>query len=143
VLAFSFHHSRVEGWAAIYEAVKSAGLFIVAAHPVHAELRAASPKAAAGAPISLDAILVCKKDPLPYLLLPDDHEAIVATKALAERLSHAGISVSTADVFVILASQMLISLSQEPNNFDSFCSKLTRAYRAVGQAAVEEKCIDR
>ena len=58
---FSFHHSRAEGWAAIHEAVTTAGLTVVAAHPVHAELRAASPKAAAKDPISLDAILVCKK----------------------------------------------------------------------------------
>ncbi len=61
VLAFSFHHSRAEGWAAIYEAITSAGLAVVAAHPVHAELRAASPKTAAKDPISLDAIIVCKK----------------------------------------------------------------------------------
>ena len=61
VLAFSFHHSRPEGWAAIYEALVEAGLIVVAAHPVHAELRAASPKTAAKDPISLDAILVCRK----------------------------------------------------------------------------------
>ena len=52
VLAFSFHHSRPEGWAAIYEAIETAGLAVVAAHPVHAELRAASPKTAAKDPIS-------------------------------------------------------------------------------------------
>jgi len=142
VLAFSFHHSRVEGWAAIHEAVRSAGLFVVAAHPVHAELRAASPKAAARDPISLDAILVCKKHPLPHLM-PDEHEAIVTTKALAERLSHAGVSVSKADLFVILASQMLIILSTQPNDFDSLCNKLTRAYQAIEQGVVEEKCAER
>ena len=65
VLAFSFHHSRAEGWAAIYEAITTAGLAVVAAHPVHAELRTASPKTAAKDPISLDAILVCKKPKLP------------------------------------------------------------------------------
>lgn len=58
ILAFSFHHSREEGWAAIYEAVVSAGFAVVAAHPVHAELRSSSPKNAAREPISLDAILV-------------------------------------------------------------------------------------
>jgi len=62
VVAFSFHHSRAEGWAAIYEALSLADLYVVAAHPVHAELRAASPKTAAKSPISLDAILVCKKE---------------------------------------------------------------------------------
>jgi len=61
VLAFSFHHSRAEGWAAIYEAITNAGFEVAAAHPVHAEFRAASPKTAAKDPISLDAILVCKK----------------------------------------------------------------------------------
>lgn len=61
VLAFSFHHSRAEVWAAVYEAITDAGLAVVAAHPVHAELRVATPKTAAKDPISLDAILVCRK----------------------------------------------------------------------------------
>ena len=61
VLAFSFHHSRPEGWAAIHEALQRAGLGVATAYAVHGELRVSSPKAAARNPISVDAILVCRK----------------------------------------------------------------------------------
>ena len=61
VLAFSFHHSRPAGWAAIHEALQRAGLGVATAYAVHGELRVSSPKAAARDPISVDAILVCRK----------------------------------------------------------------------------------
>lgn len=118
VLAFSFHHSRAEGWAAIYEAVNSAGLCVVAAHPVHAELRAASPKSAAKSPISLDAILVCKKR---VDLAASDRSGwpvVENTHILARRLEAAGIQVSDGDRFVIGASQLLIAAAQEDLSFE-------------------------
>ncbi len=126
VLAFSFHHSRVEGWAAIYEAITSAGLAVVAAHPVHAELRAASPKTAAKDPISLDAILVCKKRSAATVYL-DEKAAIANTKVLAKRLENAGMSISSADRFVILASQMLVALSSQALEFDAVDKALHKA----------------
>jgi putative DNA methylase len=108
VLAFSFHHSRAEGWAAIHEAIATAGLTVVAAHPVHAELRAASPKTSARDPISLDAILVCKKR-------SEATQHTSSTDSLPERVAHlirrlesADLSVSRGDRFVIGASQLLI-----------------------------------
>ena len=54
LLCFSYHHSRVEGWMAIYNSVTEAGFDIVAAHPVKAEMSVASPKSAAKEPINLD-----------------------------------------------------------------------------------------
>jgi putative DNA methylase len=108
VLAFSFHHSRAEGWAAIYEAVTVAGFEVVAAHPVHAELRAASPKTSTKDPISLDAILVCRKH-IPGRGRPATVEDILRrTSALTTELSDAGMDLSPADFFVIAASQTLI-----------------------------------
>ncbi|WP_342316131.1 DNA methyltransferase [Lysobacter sp. FW306-1B-D06B] len=108
VLAFSFHHSRAEGWAAIYEAVSTAGLQVVATHVVHAELRSASPKSAAKEPISVDAILVCRKK--SSVMRPRLGEANVydCVRASASRLEHAGIKLSAADHFVIGAAYMMI-----------------------------------
>ena len=126
MLAFSFHHSRVEGWAAIYEAITSAGLAVVAAHPVHAELRAASPKTAAKEPISLDAILICKKRSVADVYM-DEKSAIANTRTLVKRLENAGMSISTTDHFVITASQMLIVLSSQTLNFDAVCNALQKA----------------
>ncbi len=111
VVAFSFHHSRPDGWAAIHRAVADAGLAVVAAHPIHAELRAASPKSAARAPISLDAILVCRKD-TAVGEGADDGAALAEADRLFRRLQGAGMRLSAGDRFVVRASQLLIPLSQ-------------------------------
>lgn len=124
ILAFSFHHSRAEGWAAIYEAITNAGLAVVAAHPVHAELRAASPKSTAKDPISLDAILVCRKI---YKRVPNclDVQAIIRRSVkLVARLEGGGLRISTADRFVIAASQMLIESAGEALSFDEIKGRL-------------------
>lgn len=135
VLAFSFHHSRPEGWAAIHEAVTKAGLTVVAAHPVHAELRAASPKTAAKSPISLDAILVCKKR-APARARPFDQRTVVDRSAvLANKLQAAGMTISTADLFVIVASQTLVDLSNANAGFEVVCNKILEASAAVQQGA--------
>ncbi|MDP3818287.1 MAG: DNA methyltransferase [Methylotenera sp.] len=111
VLAFSFHHSRPDGWASIYDAISSAGLIVVAAHPVHAELRTSSPKSSSNNPISLDAIIVCKKRLNQPEMQFDKKSIILKTDILANELQSAGMSISLADRFVIGASQMLISSS--------------------------------
>jgi putative DNA methylase len=131
VLAFSFHHSRAEGWAAIHEAITSAGLAVVAAHPVHAELRAASPKTAAKNPISLDAILVCKKRSKIDFANLDEHLVNQESESIVRRLQDAGMSISSADRFVILASQALVPLSRQKSDFDSACSVLQQIHLTV------------
>lgn len=135
VLAFSFHHSRAEGWAAIHEAITNTGLSIIAAHPVHAELRAANPKAAAKDPISLDAILVCKKR-IPAHVPQVDQRAIVNRSiALTSTLLAAGMSISSADRFVIVASQTLVALSNVGANFEAVCNTIMQASKAAQQGA--------
>ena len=124
VLAFSFHHSRPEGWAAIYRALADAGLSVVAAHPVHAELRAASPKSASKDPISLDAILVCRKratiSPKRYSV-----PAILAqTRADSDTLSAGGLTLSGSDRFVIAAACALIAAGHENLTFEQMESRL-------------------
>jgi putative DNA methylase len=132
VLAFSFHHSREEGWAAIYEAIETAGLKVVAAHPVHAELRAASPKMAAKAPISIDAILVCRKRAEQQMGPQVDGEHIVTrTVELARRLEQGGMSISRADCFVIAASQTLISAADENLTFEQIEGRLKEVRRRI------------
>lgn len=134
VLAFSFHHSRPEGWAAIYCALAQADMTVVAAHPVHAELRAASPKSAAKDPISLDAILVCRKratvEPISYSL-----ETIQArTSALSKRLEEGGLLLSRADYFVIAASQALIATGYECLSFDEIEQRLLEIMNAISNS---------
>lgn len=137
VLAFSFHHSRAEGWAAIYEAITTAGLAVVAAHPVHAELRAASPKSAAKDPISLDAILVCRKRAPARESLVDQFTIINHSAVLARKLRAAGMSLSSADRFVIVASQTLVALSNANTEFDVVCKTILEASDAAQQGGVD------
>jgi putative DNA methylase len=124
VLAFTLHHSREEGWAAIYEAIIIAGLEVVAAYPVHAELRAASSKTATKDPISLDALLVCRKHASAKAGLRKVDMIVQRTSLLANKLLGAGMELSSADHFVIAASQMLISASAEQLSFEQLRAKL-------------------
>ncbi|MFZ1769257.1 MAG: DNA methyltransferase [Caldilinea sp.] len=121
VLAFSFHHSRPEGWAAIYEAVTDAGFVIVTAHPVHAELRASSPKSLTTDPISFDAILVCKKQVSCTPGIIDGQAILQHSNDLTEMLETAGISMSLADRFVIVASQTLVEFRGAQVCFEETC----------------------
>jgi putative DNA methylase len=134
VLAFSFHHSRAEGWAAIYEAITNGGFNVVAAYPVHAELRASSPKSSAKDPISLDAILVCKKHSQSNSDNIDLHNVIEETETISKLLEHAGMSISAGDRFVILASQMLIPLSKQKRDYDFVRMLLQQLHQAAQQA---------
>jgi putative DNA methylase len=132
VLAFSFHHSRAEGWAAIYEAINTAGLAVVAAHPVHAELRAASPKTAAKDPISLDAILVCRKKKIALDHPPVAHDINTAVDVLCSRLEKAGLTISAGDRFVIGAAQVLIAHAADDLSYEEIKLSFDAVRLAVG-----------
>lgn len=136
VLAFSFHHSRAEGWAAIYEAVTNAGFEVVAAHPVHAELRGASPKSATKNPISIDAILVCKKRSMARHCR--EKTAIKEAEKLIDRLESNGYRVSSSDRFVVFASQLLIELSSRKLDFEFVCSEIQRSALKIVPAGAQK-----
>lgn len=135
VLTFSFHHSRAEGWAAIYEAISKAGLAVVAAHPVHAELRAASPKTAAKDPISLDAILVCRKKAMALHQPPAVQNVSTVVSALSAKLEAAGLRISAGDRFVIGAAQTLIARAADNLSFDEILIDLDAIRLEVGPKA--------
>ena len=97
---------------------------MVAAHPVHAELRAASPKTATNNPISLDAILVCCKRTQRKSRPVDPDIIIERTLLLAEKLTAGGMQLSAADRFVIAASQTLIAASAERLSFEQAKTRL-------------------
>ena len=126
LLSFSFHHSRPEGWAAILEAITQSGFVVTTSYPVHAELRAASPKSVAKKPINIDAILVCKKQTATGTFRIPEDQAIENSTRLFNKLRDAGMKLSANDQFVIIASQLLIVLSQKKIDFDSVCDRLRK-----------------
>ena len=124
VLAFSFHHSRPEGWAAIYEAIELAGFAVVAAHPVHAELRGSSPKSAAKDPISLDAILVCRKRDEIAAAATSTDDIPTRIEAVVASLTSSGLRISRGDRFVIGASQLLIDAGPDVLPYEQIRDRL-------------------
>jgi hypothetical protein len=92
---------------------------VVAAHPVYAELKVASPKTSVTEPISLDAILVCCKSEEDL----NSYVDIIASRIKADRpekvLESGGIKLSEADRFVVLASQLLVDMSKKFMSFES------------------------
>jgi adenine-specific DNA methylase len=78
-LAFTYHHSRSEGWKSVAEAIMVAGFVITAAHPIKAEMSVAMPKRQAKEPIDLDVILVCRKRiaRASPALAPEKHRSVV------------------------------------------------------------------
>ncbi len=117
VLAFTYHHSRTEGWRAVLYALMAAGFGVTAAHPVKAEMSVAMPKLQAKEPIDLDIVLVCRKraglairrsnGDMWTAVLP-----VVSGQVL--RLRERGRKLSRNDIRIIVMAQLVRQLSHLP-----------------------------
>lgn len=107
LLCFSYHHSTIDGWMAIYNAVVEAGFDIVVVHPVKAEMSVASPKSSTKEPINLDAILVCKKVATSPVIKNAKNEVQKRFNDYVERFCAIDRKLSSGDIFVIICSQAL------------------------------------
>lgn len=117
LLAFTYHHSRPEGWRCVLRALMEAGFGITAAHPIKAEMSVAMPKQQAKEPIDLDIILVCRKRArLEMQRWNGDLWGTVAPPAQDQvnRLREAGRKLSRNDVRIIVMAQLLRQLSRSP-----------------------------
>jgi adenine-specific DNA methylase len=117
LLAFTYHHSRSEGWRCVLQALMEAGFGISAVHPIKAEMSVAMPKLQAKEPIDLDIILVCRKRARmkTHRLNGDLWGAVMPrAQAQAERLRTAGRRLSRNDVRVIVMAQLLRQISSSP-----------------------------
>ncbi len=119
ILAFSYHHSRDEGWSSVLEALMRAGFQITAAQPVKAEMSVAQPKALAKEPIDLDVILVCRKRGPTAVEDQSGSTAWQTAVAVAgqqiARLRAGGRRLSRNDVRVVIMAQLLRRLSLQPD----------------------------
>ena len=118
VLAFTYHHSRSEGWHAVLHALMAAGFGITAAHPVKAEMSVAMPKHQAKEPIDLDIILVCRKRTFLASrrwnggLWP---AVLPIVSGQVTRLRERGRKLSRNDIRVIVMAQLIRQLSRLPS----------------------------
>jgi putative DNA methylase len=114
LLAFTYHHSRADGWTALVEALFDAGFGVVNAHPVKAEMSVAVPKSQAKEPIQLDIIFVCRKRAETVQAFASIDEALLQaaqrTQAKAERLTASGLELSRNDRLIIAISQFIAAL---------------------------------
>jgi adenine-specific DNA methylase len=119
-LAFTFHHSRPEAWVAVARALISAGLAVVATHPVKAEMSVAVPKQQAKEPIDLDLIVVCQHADTKR---PPTVAVCNAADQLA-RLRATGMKLSRGDVRVVVMGELLreASDSRDVETFESLFS---------------------
>ncbi len=114
ILAFTYHHSRPEGWYAVLKALVSAGFFITAAHPIKSEMSVAMPKHQAKEPIDLDVIVVCRKRLQANLSSECAgwwKKVTEIAKSQVMRLRASGRKLSRNDILVIVMAQVLRQLS--------------------------------
>lgn len=130
VLVFSFHHSRPEGWLAIYNAVCSGKLTFVAAHPVKAEMSVSSPKSGTRDPINLDAILVCKKVVNEEPEITGLDKLSILAKLRMERLESFGRKLTESDKRVVLAGEVLVYSSRAGLDNTSTKNLLEKVYES-------------
>lgn len=126
-LAFSFHHSRIDGWIAIAYALKQSGFFVVDTFPIHAELMASTPKASAKEPISLDAIIICGKTTSNL----DDDDIIQSAINFLHVLNDHEKALSSSDVFVVCCSQCLRKCVAENMNQEEMGQYMEKVFLEV------------
>jgi putative DNA methylase len=112
LLVFTYHHSRMDGWTSLADAVVGAGFSLVNCHPVKSEMSVAAPKSQAKEPIQLDVILVCQKQAADSRKRTDTttafQRAVERATGKANRLKACGLVLSVNDRRVILISQFLV-----------------------------------
>jgi len=117
LLVFTYHHSRMDGWTSLADAVVGAGFSLVNCHPVKSEMSVAAPKSQAKEPIQLDVVLVCRKQTADIRKRADTkiafQRAVEHATSKANRLKECGLALSVNDRRVILISQFLVQTCAE------------------------------
>jgi adenine-specific DNA methylase len=119
LLIFTYHHSRLDGWSALYKSVREAGFVVTQAHPIKAEMSVSVPIRQAKVPINFDLVLTCRKIKSGSLSLDRDHISlpgcVVEAEQAIEELQNASMKVSIGDAKIILMGCILSKLSETGN----------------------------
>lgn len=118
LLAFTYHHSRPEGWRCVLRALMDSGFGVTATHPIKAEMSVAMPKHQAKEPIDLDIIVVCRKrSQLNAVSGNGDICRPIQPRVTKQviQLIEAGRSLSRNDARIIVMAQLLRELSHLPS----------------------------
>ena len=111
LLAFTYHHSRDEGWESVASAIIKAGFVVVNSHPIKSEMSVAMPKSQTTEPIQLDIVIVCRKIVSNKECTQDSPTiALVKAKNKIVRLQSSGFLLSQKDRKIVMYGQLLTSL---------------------------------
>lgn len=116
ILVFTYHHTRSEGWEALYQAIRTAGFVVTKTHPVKAEMAVSVSIQQTKVPVNIDLIIVCRKSDIvannqnasnfsATVCFPDVCSAI-------ETLQQAGLKLSQGDVRVVLIGCIFANLAR-------------------------------
>ncbi len=134
LLAFTFHHSREDAWSAVVDAIRLAGLVVVAAHPVKAEMSVAAPKTMSKEPIDLDLVIVCRRaDGVASRASSKRLDPIEEAKAIVERYAASGIKLSAGDLRVILMGSILKDAAATSIDLSAAIEELSRLQSAISR----------
>jgi putative DNA methylase len=115
LLVFTYHHSRIDGWLALYRAIRESGFYATHAHPVKSEMAVAIPIQQSKTPINIDLIIVCRKDAPAFPSVRHDSVPMLVclgeTRKIVQELQSVSMQVSAADVKVIFLGCVLSKLS--------------------------------
>ena len=111
-LIFTYHHSRVDGWVSVYNAIHGAGFQISQVIPIKAEMSVSVSIQAAKMPINYNFVFVCRKIGFNSSgkAYPID-EAIKDINDIFQKMNDKGLNFSKGDRTVLLYGHALKYLS--------------------------------
>lgn len=142
LLVFTYHHSRVEGWTSVAEAIFGAGFSVRKVHPVRSEMSVAAPKTQAQEPIQFDIIVVCRKRESDDRVPIETELAFAQSQARAETLIRhlelCGFKLSSNDRKIIIAGELLCELGPV-NLSDAVLGAIRSHIRKLGEPRLNSR----
>lgn len=112
LMVFTYHHSRTEGWVAVYDAINGAGFSISQVVPIKAEMAVSVAIMAAKEPINYDLVFVCRKKPM-FEQMRLSLETTASYQEGIAKIGSGGASFSRGDELVFQYGLALKQLSEE------------------------------
>ena len=112
-LIFTYHHSRVDGWVSVYNAIHDSGFKITQVIPIKAEMSVSVSIQAARTPINYNLVFICRKHSVGEVEAYSIDEATEGIRKTLEKMSKKELSFSKGDKTVLLYGHALKYLSSE------------------------------
>ena len=112
-LVFTYHHSRIEGWASVYNSISRAGFSIEKVFPIKAEMAVSVSIMASKQPINYDLVFVCGKKKKDYEMKNTPIHDLSNYEEIINRFNTSDLKFSKGDKLVALYGTILMNFSNE------------------------------